>query len=74
MPNFSIFPFGSGKISLVWVKDGSASYLLQVKSTFGLDRVRAHLHFDFVDRAEQKPNNDLTNLKRIITKLFIDGK
>jgi len=46
---FSIFcPTGKKKSHCVgpkstWVKAGSASYLLWVKSVLGLDRVRAHL-------------------------------
>jgi len=48
--HFSIFfLFMSKKISLgrvksTWVKGGSASYLLRVKSMLGLGRVRAHLY------------------------------
>jgi len=32
---FNFFPFGSKKIALGWVKVGSASYLLRVKSKLG---------------------------------------
>jgi len=40
----SIFPFGSNKISSAWVKDGLASYLLQVKSSLRSFQIRAPLY------------------------------
>jgi len=50
MSNFSIFFPSNQKKSLrvgsksTWVKGGSASYLLQVKSKLGSGLVRAHLY------------------------------
>jgi len=46
---FNFFPIRSNKISsgqikITWVKDGSASHLLRIKSVLGLGWVMAHLY------------------------------